>query len=550
MHNQHSPHIDQATVDRWQADGVVLLKGVFTPWVERLAEGVTALMASPSEYGHARTVIPKDGSPPFFQDYCNWARIPAFSEFVFQSAAAEIAAALMQSQTAKFFHEHTLVKPAGGSTVTPWHHDQPYYCVSGRQNVSFWIPLDPVAEATSLRCIRGSHRWEAEYSPTRFNGTKLYEHTRFSALPDIDAHEDEYDIVSWALEPGDAVAFHFRTVHGARGNPGARARRVFSARWVGDDAAFADRGGVTSPPFPELTLKRLPLAPLAGVRVRVRMRFAPVNPSDLIPVTGAYRHRTRLPAVAGYEGLGEVVAAPYGSRLAAGQRVLPLRGGGTWQRFIDLDETWLVPVPPAVDDLLAARGYINPLTAMLMLKRWPVAGKHLVLTAASSSCASLLGQWALAMGARSVSGIIRSPQHRARLEQAGIYPILDTDRALMEKVSQHSDLVFDAVGGELANTLLSVLPGSSTLISYGLLSGRPLTQTRGSATVRKFHLREALPTLSVAAWRAAFDEIWQRLPTTSQPPAQRIALNDWRAAIAAAGQPGRGGKILLDFTAG
>lgn len=157
-----------------------------------------------------------------------------------------------------------------------------------------------------------------------------------------------------------------------------------------NDAIVYDRYG---PPAAVLTLKRLPLAPLAGGRVRVRMRFAPVNPSDLIPVTGAYRHRTRLPAVAGYEGLGEVVAAPYGSRLAAGQRVLPLRGGGTWQRFIDLDETWLVPVPPAVDDLLAARGYINPLTAMLMLKRWPVAGKHLVLTAASSSCASLLGQW-------------------------------------------------------------------------------------------------------------------------------------------------------------
>ncbi len=291
-----------------------------------------------------------------------------------------------------------------------------------------------------------------------------------------------------------------------------------------NDAIVYDRYG---PPAAVLTLKRLPLAPLAGGRVRVRMRYAPVNPSDLIPVTGAYRHRTRLPAVAGYEGLGEVVAAPYGSRLSAGQRVLPLRGGGTWQRFIDLDETWLVPVPPAVDDLLAARGYINPLTAMLMLKRWPVAGKHLVLTAASSSCASLLGQWALAMGARSVSGIIRSPQHRARLEQAGIYPILDTDRAL-----------------------LSVLPASSILISYGLLSGQPLTQTRGSATVRKFHLREALPTLSVAAWRAAFDEIWLRLPTTTQPPAQRIALNDWREAIAAADQPGRGGKILLDFTAG
>lgn len=58
-----------------------------------------------------------------------------------------------------------------------------------------------------------------------------------------------------------------------------------------NDAIVYDRYG---PPAAVLTLKRLPLAPLAGGRVRVRMRFAPVNPSDLIPVTGAYRHRTRL----------------------------------------------------------------------------------------------------------------------------------------------------------------------------------------------------------------------------------------------------------------
>ena len=85
--------------------------------------------------------------------------------------------------------------------MTPWHHDQPYYCVSGRQNVSFWIPLDPVAEATSLRCIRGSHRWEEEFSPP-VSMALSFTNTRFSTLPDIDAHEDEYDIVSWALEPG------------------------------------------------------------------------------------------------------------------------------------------------------------------------------------------------------------------------------------------------------------------------------------------------------------------------------------------------------------
>ncbi|MHB5865304.1 phytanoyl-CoA dioxygenase family protein, partial [Klebsiella pneumoniae] len=48
---------------------------------------------------------------------------------------------------------------------------------------------------------------------------------------------------------------HFPPRPGPPRHPGAGARRVFSARWVGDDASFADRGGVTSPPFPELTLR-------------------------------------------------------------------------------------------------------------------------------------------------------------------------------------------------------------------------------------------------------------------------------------------------------
>ena len=162
----------------------------------------------------------------------------------------------MGSQTAKFFHEHTLVKQPGGSTVTPWHHDQPYYCVEGRQNVSLWIPLDPVAETISLRCIRGSHRWDDEFSPTRFNGSKLYSHSRFKELPDIDAHQEDYDIVSWALEPGDAVAFHFRTLHGAKGNSTARARRVFSARWVGDDATFRGLSFATESRLSPMSFRR------------------------------------------------------------------------------------------------------------------------------------------------------------------------------------------------------------------------------------------------------------------------------------------------------
>lgn len=58
------------------------------------------------------------------------------------------------------------------------------------------------------------------------------------------------------MEPGDAVAFRFRTVHGAPADTSPRRRRrVFSARRVGDDACFIDRQGRGSPPLRHLTLE-------------------------------------------------------------------------------------------------------------------------------------------------------------------------------------------------------------------------------------------------------------------------------------------------------
>lgn len=245
-------HVTDDIVEDFRRDGVVVLRGVFTDWIEPLRAGVAALMADPSPL--ERTVRPADGSAPFFQDLCNWQRIPQFRDFVLQSPAATLAGRLMRSRTARFFHDHVLVKQPGGSTVTPWHQDQPYYCVEGSQSASFWIPLDSVGRDVVMECIRGSHLWGRGFRPMRFDGTRLYENDDFEPMPDIDAQRDTLDVAAWDLEPGDAVAFHFRTVHGAPANRTTRPRRIFSARWVGDDAVFAKRSGRTSPPFTGLDL--------------------------------------------------------------------------------------------------------------------------------------------------------------------------------------------------------------------------------------------------------------------------------------------------------
>lgn len=242
----------EAEVEAYQRDGAIVLRGVFARWIEPLREGVAALMANPSP--RERSYQPKDGTARFFQDLCNWQDIPSFRAFVLESPAGAIAARLMGSMTGRFFHDHVLVKEPGTSIVTPWHQDMPYYCVTGEQSVSFWIPLDPVARETSLECVAGSHRLGIEHRPRRFDGTSLYEGDTRVEMPDIDGNRDTYRILGWALEPGDAIAFNFRTIHGAPANTSATRRRVFSARFVGDDATFVDRKGKGSPPFAHLTL--------------------------------------------------------------------------------------------------------------------------------------------------------------------------------------------------------------------------------------------------------------------------------------------------------
>ncbi len=243
--------IGDASAEQFRRDGVVHLEGVFADWVDVLRAGVERNMRSPGPY--TREYEPEGSKGYFFGDYCNWARIPEYRDFVLHSHAAELAARLMNSTTARFFHEHVLVKEPHTESRTPWHHDLPYYCIDGTQTVSFWTPLDPVPRSTCLELVVGSHRWGKSFLPKKFIGID-YERQgeTLDTIPDIDARRDEFEIASFDMAPGDAIAFHFLTVHGAPGNAsGSARRRAFAHRWVGDDVRFRIRGGEVSPPFPE-----------------------------------------------------------------------------------------------------------------------------------------------------------------------------------------------------------------------------------------------------------------------------------------------------------
>lgn len=238
-------------IEAFRRDGAVLLKGAFRDYVDIARKAIEENKANPS--WRERTYQPDGAAAPFFQDYVVWNRFDGYRTLVKESPMAEMAARLMGSKTARIFHDHILVKEPGNSNVTPWHQDAPYYLVEGDKTVSFWVPLDAVPRDRTIEYVAGSHKWNTVFRPDRFDGTPLFEGDASKAVPDIDANRDQYEILGWAVEPGDAVAFAFTTLHGAPANASPDRRRVISVRWVGDDARFADRLGATSPAFPDLS---------------------------------------------------------------------------------------------------------------------------------------------------------------------------------------------------------------------------------------------------------------------------------------------------------
>jgi ectoine hydroxylase-related dioxygenase (phytanoyl-CoA dioxygenase family) len=236
----------------YQRDGAVCIRKLFTPdEIELLKSGIEANLAQPSPRGMVASRPDDPGR--FFEDFCNWQDIPQYQRFIFETPLAALAQRLMQSRTVRLYHDHLLVKEPGTRQRTPWHQDQPYYNVDGLQNISFWIPVDPVPRASTLEFIAGSHRgpW---LMPRTFmtNQAKWFPEGSLAELPDIENQRENFPILGWDLQPGDLVCFHMLSLHASAGVDGTHRRRVYSVRFLGDDMTHAPRPWVTSPPFPGL----------------------------------------------------------------------------------------------------------------------------------------------------------------------------------------------------------------------------------------------------------------------------------------------------------
>lgn len=315
-------------------------------------------------------------------------------------------------------------------------------------------------------------------------------------------------------------------------------------------------------PSSVLRLVEREIEPLKPGEVLVRMRSCPINPSDLIPIHGAYAHRIKLPAIAGYEGVGEVCLVGEGVPSSLlGQRVLPLRGDGTWQTYVKVPLELIIPVPEGVSDEIAAQAYINPVTALLLsMKCLSVSkGAVVVVNAASSALGRLLIQFSRLYGFH-VIAVVRNFRHAATLRELGAIAVVDSTSvgvggAVMRLTNGTGvDIAIDSVGGVDGEQLLLSVKPHGQLVSVGLLSGTPanwseIARARG-VTIQPFWLRRFVERASREEWHQAFQLVFHLIQAgklTLMPIAERIPFVDFKRALSADGAPGRFGKVHLMF---
>lgn len=297
--------------------------------------------------------------------------------------------------------------------------------------------------------------------------------------------------------------------------------------------------------------------------VRVAVLAAPIHPSNLLQIAGNYLTDPVLPSTPGSEGVGRVIEmSAEVQNLTKGQLVL-LGGMGTWREEIVAPAAGLIPLPDlgkpskAVIEQLSMTT-INPLTALLMLTSYAdlKEGDWVVQSASNSAVGGYLIQLAKQRGIKTVN-VVRRDGLAEELMAKGADVVLIDGPDLAKQIATATKneavvLAIDAVGGETFSRLVASLGEGGTIVSYGLLSGKPPTLNVGLSIgkdirTRGFWLTKWFQTADMTAKQAAFGQIIPLIANGSLKADvdSRFTVDEIKQAVTRAGERGRNGKVLI-----
>ena len=293
--------------------------------------------------------------------------------------------------------------------------------------------------------------------------------------------------------------------------------------------------------------------------VLVDIAAFPINPADLLTISGAYAVRPPLPYSPGAEAVGNVreVGAAV-RRVAPGDRVIMLsRENWAQQKLVDADQLIKVPKDVSVHQLAMLK--VNPATALMMLENYVelAPGEWAMQDAANSGVGTCLISLARARGVKTVN-VVRRDGLEAKLLGRGADVVLADGPDLAERVvaatgGERPRLAIDAVGGGICQRLADSLANGGTIVNYGMLSGEPCTISTNqivfnSITLTGFWLAKEFGARSRDQLGALYARLVEAIASGEIEVEVEASypIENIREALEHAARPGRSGKIIVE----
>lgn len=230
--------------------------------------------------------------------------------------------------------------------------------------------------------------------------------------------------------------------------------------------------------------------------VLVKIKAAPVNPSDLAGIRKASLRNDTQNFIPGLEGSGVVVAAGKGllPKLWIGKRVAcssANHSSGTWAEFMVTKASMCFPLKNGISEEQGSMMLVNPLTALAFIE---IAKKQNHKAIINNAAASSLGRMVETLARQDnipVINLVRRPEQAESLKNQGSVHVLNTSGiSFIEELADISSklqatALFDSVCSPLTGKMIEALPDGSSVYIYGNLSGEEFISVNPRSLIDK-----------------------------------------------------------------
>lgn len=229
----------------------------------------------------------------------------------------------------------------------------------------------------------------------------------------------------------------------------------------------------------DLVIESVDQPQLGKAEVLVRIHAAGINFPDILVINGQYQKVTEPPFIPGNEAAGEVVAVGEGvEHIKTGDKVIVMPEGGAFAEFCTVPVARVIPMPQGLNYAQAAGFAITYGTSYHALKQSAqlLANETVLVLGAAGGVGITAVECAKAMGAKVIAAASSKEKCDFALAAGADDAINYNEESLKLRCkeltdSKGVDVVYDPVGGEMAQQALRALAWQGRYLVVGFASG-------------------------------------------------------------------------------